>query len=240
MKLVTMLTTSLLLLSAVTAVHGESRTEPTAAPEIIWGKAIRGVQLGISRLSESVSISDELSFRVHLRSVSMSPVRLLASVHGCLAVGSGAAILVSKLELESDAGGDPLIVTYRGPNHAIGLDRPRDSSESQQKNRETDGTIEFGPEDAEYLTTILEPSETTPGEPVEIAWGKDTKARWALANETKALPAGKYKVTAVFTVDQKLSEWKGEVRSGTLEVSITLGAQAAEKTPQNQQFELQR
>ena len=123
MKLVTMLTSSLALLSTVTAVQGETKREHVATPQVIWGKEIRGLQLGISQPAGTVPDTDALRVHVHLRNVSKSPVRFLASVHGCVAMGPAAAMLVSKLTLDPKSGGDPLIVTYSGWNHLHLLDR---------------------------------------------------------------------------------------------------------------------
>ena len=106
MKPVTMLASSLALLSMVITVNGETKRERAPTPQIIWGKVTRGLQLGISRPAGAVRDTDTVSVHVHLRNVSKSPVRLLASVHGCVAMGPHAAMLVSKLTLEPHAGGE--------------------------------------------------------------------------------------------------------------------------------------
>lgn len=63
--------------------------------------------------------------------------------------------------------------------------------------------------------------EPVPGEheSSRVVYRVDGKSWWALEKGT-LLPAERYTVSAVLTVDQKLSGWKGEIATGMLEIEI--------------------
>lgn len=218
----------LVLLSATTGAYGEGKPEPAA---IVWGEAVNGLQLGISAAAESKEDGEEaaggraLRFDVHLRNVSKAPVSLLASVHGCVAMGSGAAVLVSNLVLQPEIGGRAATVSYRGWNHVLLLDKRRPKGEGWQetlcKSKPGKPDFDLTAEDAEYLSTKLAPGATAHVHRVVVVLGKDSRSVWRVDGaDAGAELKGKYQVTAVLMVDQKRSEWKGEVKSGPLSVTI--------------------
>ncbi len=222
---------ALCLLSAGMAACAGEKRENARADGIAWGKVVDGLQLGISPpvgddgAPKAAFDGDTLRVRVHLRNVGKSPVRLLASVHTCVAMGSGgaAAIHASKLVLKPKAGGDPRTVTYQGWNHLHLLDTRRDESESWQKTlarrgRRTD--IRLSAEDAEYMSTVLDPCGPPRIEHVACSPTRRGDSPWRLEPGEDPVTAGTHGVTAILKVDQERSTWKGELVSGSLDVEI--------------------
>lgn len=217
---------ALLLLSATAGVNGEGKGE---APAVAWGEAVNGVQLGISPAADSKDDAEApaggriLRVDVHLRNVGKAPVRLLASVHGCLAMGPEAAVLVSNLVIQPEGGGRAATVSYRGWNHALLLDKRRPKGKGWQetlcKSKPGKPDFDFSAEDAKYLSTELAPGGTAKVQRVVVDLGKDSQSVWRV-DDARAELKGKHQVTAVLTVDQKRSEWKGEVKSGPLHVTF--------------------
>jgi hypothetical protein len=165
-----------------------------------------------------------LHVQVHLRNAGKSPVRLLASTYGCLAFGPAGAIPVSKLILTPTTGGAPLAITYQGMNHLRLLDKRRPKSEGWQetlsKGSGGDEDLQLDAKKVESWTTLLAPGQTLRACQVEYAPGDASDSVWQLTGKSNLVPQGKYQLTAVFTVNQKVSQWKGELTSGSLEVEI--------------------
>ena len=229
MKKAALATSILIFLSAILTGSAEDNQNPAGTDTTLWGKVVNGLQLGISptvgtnHTANAVFDGNTLNVNVHLRNVSTSPVRFIASVHTCL-LGGANPLLVSKLILKPDAGEEPLVVTYQGWNHLSLLDKRRAKSEQPQQtlNDSCGGKtdIQLSAEDAQNMTTVLAPGKTARAEPVAFVPGKDSGCWWQLEKKPNIVPAGKYRVTAVLVVDQELSEWKGELTSGTLEAEI--------------------
>ena len=229
------------LLFGVTSVYSEEATNGQDVDGIVWGEVVNGLQLGISpplKWSEAdeFSGSDEpvfdggnLHVTVHLRNVGKSPVRLLPSVWDCLAMGDAGAIPVSKLALTPTKGGKTLTVAYHGWNHLRLLDRRRPESESWQKTlcRSVPGSedIQLDAEEGKDRQIELAAGDAVWPEWVKVRLGRASKAPWRLA-EISTVPVGKYHVTAVLTVDQQVSEWKGTLTSGALEVAFSVPGDA--------------
>jgi hypothetical protein len=222
---------ALCLLSAGMAAHPEEKRESVRADGIVWGKVVDGLQLGISSPAgddgapAAAFDGETLRVRVHLRNIGKSPVRLLASVHSCVAMGSNgsAAIHASKLVLSPKAGGDPRTVTYQGWNHLHLLDTRRADSEPWQKTlarrgRNTD--IRLTAEDAEYMSTVLDPCGPPRIEHVACSPTRRGDSPWRLEPGEDPVTAGTYGVTAVLKVDHERSKWKGELLSGSLDIEI--------------------
>jgi hypothetical protein len=181
---------------------------PSDADGIAWGGAVNGLQLGISPIAGTNGVpmalfdGTTLHVNVHLRNVGKSEARLLPNMFGCAAMGSGAAIFVTKLILTPGKGGEPLSITYQSHNHV---------SDQRQ--------LDAG--DVEYFTTVLDPGEALEFPyPVEYAPGRDRATSWRRTGGSNLVPEGKYQLKAVFAVDRKESQWKGEITSGFLEVEI--------------------
>lgn len=178
------------------------------AARIVWGEVVNGLQLGISPPAGidgvAVALFDgaTLHVNVQVRNTGKSPVRFLASTFGCAAMGSGAAIPVTKLILTPTGGGEPLSITYQGLNHVGDKDQ-------------------LDAEDIKYYSTVLAPGQSlTFPYPVNFTPGEERATSWQRTGESNLVPEGKYKLTAVFIVDRKGSKWKGELASGALEVEI--------------------
>jgi acetyl esterase len=207
--------------------YSQSRSDVAAAETIAWGRHVGGLQLGLSpqdggnTTDRAVSDGKSVYLQVVLRNVGKSPVRLLASTHTCLLGEGGAnALLVSRLVLKPKAGGGPFVLVYKGWNHLCLLDKRRPKSEQPQQtlNRSCDKTdIQLTPDDAKRMSTVLAPGETRISH-VQFT-PNDTASSWHL-EKSATLPTGIFEVTAVLTVGQELSEWKGELTSAPLEVKI--------------------
>jgi hypothetical protein len=219
------------LLSAGLVAYSEEKREPSRPDGIVWGKVVDGLQFGISPpVGDDGALKpafdgDTLRVRVHLRNVGKSPVRLLATVHDCVAMGSNgaAAIHASKLVLTPKAGGDPRTVTYQGWNHLHLLDTRRDKSESWQKTLARRGwktDIRLTAEDAEYMSTVLDPCGPPRIEHVVCSPIRRGDSPWRLEPGEDPVTAGTYGVTAVLKVDHERSKWKGELVSGSLDIEI--------------------
>ena len=199
-----------------------------ATATIAWGDTVKDLQLGLARQAETnapaVTVSDGSSVlvQVSLRNTGKSPIRLLASVHTCLlGEGGSNALLVSRLVLKPKAGGDPFSMVYKAWNHLSLLDKRRPKSEQPQQTLngsygKTD--IQLNPDDAKRMTTVLASGETRVAH-VAFTLRKNESYSWQL-EKSKSVPPGTYEVTAVLKVDQELSEWKGELTSGPIEVTF--------------------
>ncbi|MEQ1883363.1 MAG: hypothetical protein ABL878_20615 [Burkholderiales bacterium] len=108
---------------------------------------------------------------------------------------------MTKFILISSKGGEPLSITYHGPNHV-----------SDQRR--------LGADDREYFATVIEPGQVLPPYPVEFTPGEDRETNWQRAGGSNRVPAGKYQLKANIVVDRKESEWKGDLTSGSLEVEF--------------------
>jgi hypothetical protein len=204
---------------------------PPPDDKIVWGQVKGGLQLGIAPpmsadgVPEATFDSGTLSVRVYCRNTGKTPVRLLASVHTCL-LGEGGknALLVSELILTPAHGGEPVSVTYQGWNHLSLLDKRRTKDEQPQQtlNKSFGGkaVIQLSPEDAKQRTTVLAPGTTGPVADVEFAPWQQPRSWWWLKKEADTMTPGTYQVTAVLNVDHELSEWKGTLRSGSLQVEV--------------------
>jgi len=220
---------ALALLPLFLVAYGKDEKDQ-ATVEIHWGRAVDGLQLGISTPppvgEHKLAVYDgtNLCVSVHLRNVSQSPIRVLPSSYECLAMGVGGAILATELIFQPAQGGDSLTATYRGWNHLLLLDKRRSESESWQetlcksKGGETD--VQLSKKDAEAFSIVLAPGEDDFYSYVCIAPQKDRNSPWRLSDETKHLQSDNYQVTAVWLVDQKLSGWKGKLVSGPLKVDM--------------------
>ena len=191
------------------------------------GRPVNGLQLGLSpqdgtnATGQAVFDGKSVYLQVHLRNAGKSPVRLLASVHTCLlGEGGSNALLVSRLMLKPRAGGEPFAFVYRGWNHLSLLDKRRPKSEGPQQTLgrsfgKTD--IQLTPDDAKRMSTVLAPGETRI---TNVKFTPNDTASWWELEKPATLPPGIYGVTAVLTVGQELSEWKGELTSAPLAVKI--------------------
>jgi hypothetical protein len=224
------------LLFGVTSAYSEEAKSGNTVDRIVWGEVVNGLQLGISppvKLGEThefagfdgpVSDGDAVHVTVHLRNVGKSHVRFLPSVWDCLAMGDGGAIPVSELILTPEGVGKTLTVTYQGWNHLRLLDKRRPESESWQ---ETLCRSAPGPEDIQLdanegkdRQVELAAGDAVWPEWVKVSLGKESKTPWRLTERSNTVPVGKYRVTAVLTVDQQVSEWKGTLTSGSLDVEM--------------------
>jgi hypothetical protein len=131
------------------------------------------------------------------------------------------ALLVSRLVLKPKAGGDPFSIVYKAWNHLSLLDKRRPKSEQPQQTLngsygKTD--IQLNPDDAKRMTTVLAPGETCV---VHVAFTlrENESYSWQL-EKSKSVPPGTFEVTAFLKVDQEMSEWKGELTSGPIEVTF--------------------
>ena len=181
---------------------------PSDADGIVWGGVVNGLQLGISPkagtngVPEALFDGTALHINVHVRNTGKSPVRFLPNTFGCAAMGPGAAIFVTKLILTPSKGGEPLSITYQGHNHV---------SDQRQ--------LDAG--DVEYYTTALARGEALRFPyPVKYTPGEDRDTSWQRTGGSNFVPEGKYQLKAVFVVDRKESQWKGELTSGSLEVEV--------------------
>jgi hypothetical protein len=217
-----------LLLCGVTATYSQDHRGDAPTTTIAWGDAVKGLQLGLApqagtnALAAPVSGGSNVLVQVSLRNTGKSPVRLLASVHTCLLGEGGAnALLVSRLVLKPKPGGDPLTIAYKGWNHLSLLDKRRPKSEQPQQTLndsfgKTD--IQLNPDDARRMTTVIAPGETRV---TEIAFTlRENKSSWWQLERSAFVPTGTYEMTAVLKVDQELSEWKGELTSGRVEINL--------------------
>jgi hypothetical protein len=204
--------------------------DPSDADRIVWGRVVKGLQLGISPLpgtngvAAAVFDGSTLQVQVHLRNAGKSPVRFLASTYGCLAFGPDGAIPVSKLILTPKTGGAPLAITYQGVNHLRLLDKRRPKSEGWQETlfKASGGgeDLQWDAKEVESWTTLLAPGQTLRAYLVDYTPGEDSDSVWQQTGKSNLVPEGKYQLQAVFTVNQKVSPWKGELTSGALEVEI--------------------
>jgi hypothetical protein len=101
------------------------------------------------------------------------------------------------------------------------LDKRRPKSEQPQQT--LNGSfgkmdIQLNPEDAKRMTTVLVPGEIRVT-PIAFTLSDSNSTSWRFEGST-SVPAGTYVMTAVLQVDQELSDWKGELTSGPVEVSI--------------------
>jgi len=188
---------------------------------IVWGEVVNGLQLGISppvKLSETrefagadgpVLDGSSLYVTVHLRNVGKSPVRFLPSVWDCLAMGDAGAIPVSELTLTLKEGGKSLTITYQGWNHLKLLDKRRPESESWQQTlcRSDPGAEDIQLDAEEGKDRQIELAAGDSVWPEWVKAGLDTESRtpWRLTEKSSTVPVGKYRVTAVLVVDQRVS-----------------------------------
>ena len=217
-----------LLLCGGTAIYSQDHRGDAATATMAWGDTVKGLQLGLARqagtnaLAATVSDGSHVLVQVSLRNTGKSPVRLLASVHTCLLGEGGAnALLVSRFVLKPKAGGGPFIVAYKGWNHLSLLDKRRSKSEQPQQTLndsfgKTD--IQLNPDDARRMTTVLAPGETRVTQ--IAATLRENKSSWWQLERSTFVPTGTYEVTAVLNVDQELSEWTGELKSGPVEFNV--------------------
>jgi hypothetical protein len=225
------------LLFGVTSAYSEEAKNGSDAGAIVWGEVVNGLQLGISppvKLSETHEFAGfegpmfdggTLHVTVHLRNAGKSPVRFLPSVWDCLAMGEGGAIPVSKITLTPEEGGKSLTVAYQGWNHLRLLDRLRPESESWQETlcRSVPGAedIQLDAEKGKDRQIELAAGDAVWPEWVKVSLGKDSrKTPWQLTEKSSTVPVGKYRVTALLIVDQQVSEWKGTLTSGVLDVEM--------------------
>ena len=202
---------------------------------IAWGKAINGLQLGISppvKLSEThefdgfeepVIERDTLQFTVHLRNVGSSDVRFLPTVWDCLAMGDAGAVLVSKLVLTPESGSESLTVTYQGWNHLRLLDKRRPEAASWQETLRKSSpvdNVQLDAKEANDRQIELAAGDAAWPEWVRVSTARDRSTRWRLTEESSQIDPGKYRVTAMLIVDQDASDWKGKLTSGILNVEI--------------------
>ena len=225
------------LLSGATSAYSEEAKNGNAVDGIVWGEVVNGLQLGISppvKLSETHEFAGfdgpmfdggTLYVTVHLRNVGQSPVRFLPSVWDCLAMGDAGAIPVSKLTLTPGEGGKSLTVTYQGWNHLRLLDKRRPESEPGQETlcRSAPGAedIQLDAEEGKDRQIELAAGDAVWPEWVKVGLRKDSKTPWRLTDKSSTIPVGKYRVTAVLIVDQQVSEWKGTLTSGALDVELS-------------------
>lgn len=221
----------LVCLSVGLTTHAVAETNLTDDGVIVWGKVVNGLQLGISPptgtngVSEAIFDGSTLRAFVFCRNVSDSPIQLLASVHTCL-LGDGGnnALLASKLILTPKNGGGSHFVTYQGWNHLSLLDKRRRKGEQPQQTLndsfggKTD--IQLSAEDAKRMTTVLPPGKTGPVTWIDFTPWKKPRSWWWFKEDADTLTPDAYQLTAVLTVDHELSEWKGSITSGSLEVDI--------------------
>lgn len=224
------------LLFGVTTAYSEDAKNGNDVDGIVWGEVVNGLQLEISppvKLSETRELAGfdgpmfdggTLHVTVHLRNVEKSPVRFLPSVWDCLAMGHGGAIPVSKLTLTPEEGGKSLTVTYQGWNHLRLLDKRRPESESWQETlcKSVPGAedIQLDAEKGKDRQIEVAAGDAVWPEWVKVSLGKESKTPWRLTEKSSTVPVGKYRVTAVLIVDQQVSEWKGTLTSGVLDVEM--------------------
>ena len=218
------------ILTANVAGYAHGNPNQTDADQIVWGKVVNGLQLGISPLAgnngEAAFDGTTLHARVFCRNVGNSPVRLLASVHTCL-LGKGGdnALLVSELILTPKSGHESFFLTYQGWNHLSLLDERRPIEEQPQETLnislggKTD--VKLSAEDAQRMTTVLAPGETGRVAHIHCDLGNKSRSWWRLKEGSDAVAQGTYRLTAVLNVDHELSEWKGMLKSGCVEVEIS-------------------
>ena len=199
---------TLAFLTAVMAMYGEDKQDPSTADGIVWGKVLNGLELGIfpdagtDGLPATLFDGRTLCINVQVRNAGKSQVRFLATTFGCAALGPDGAIPVTKLILTPTEGGEPLSITYQGHNH-LSDEKPLDA------------------DDLEYFTTELAPGESLKFPyPVRFTPGEERATSWQLTRESNIVPEGRYELKAVFVVDRKVSQWKGELTSGSLDVKV--------------------
>ena len=181
---------------------------PSGADKFVWGGAVSGLQLGIAPIAgpDGVALAlfdgTTLQVNVQVRNAGKSPLRFLAPTFGCGAIGPGGAIPVTQLILTPSAGGEALSITYQGHNHLKDADQ-----------------LDAG--DLKYYTTVLAPGKALSYPyPVRFTPGEERATSWQRTGKSNILPAGKYQMRAVFSVDTKVSPWNGEATSGAVEVEI--------------------
>lgn len=226
-QIATMIGTLALLCSAAAA--GAEEKQKTADDTIVWGKAV-GLQLGISPpmkakwKQEAMYEGGNLHVEVYLRNTGKQPIRLLPSIHQCVAVGPNAALYATRLHLLPAQGGRPLTVTYQGHNHLRLLDKrhssARPTSERFEEHRVRTSDIELTAEQADYLMTELAPGKTSRATNVTFSLKPDSKLSWRLTGQ-HAVPAETYHLVAVLVLDQKRSPWQGTLTSGPLDIKIS-------------------
>jgi hypothetical protein len=218
------------ILTANVAGYAHDNPNRADADQIAWGKVVNGLQLGIAppveNNGEAVFDGSTLQARVLCRNVGNSPVRLLASVHTCL-LGKGGdnALLVSELILTPKNGRESLSLTYHGWNHLSLLDERRPIGEQPQEtlNRNCGGKtdVKLSVENAQRMATVLSPGDTGRVAHIHFTPGNKPRSSWRLKGGSDTVAPGTYRLTAVLHIDHELSEWRGMVRSGCLEVEIS-------------------
>jgi hypothetical protein len=196
----------IVVLSTFMAVYGEDKEVPPAADRIVWGNEVNGLQLGISPnvgangLPATLFDGGTLTVNVHVRNTGKTPVRFLPSTFSCAAHGSYGGILVTKLLLTPSKEGEPLSITYQGTNH-VREDR------------------KLSADDLEYFATELKPGQTV-NEQVRFTSGENRASSWQRTGASNLVPEGKYLLEAIFLVNRKESQWKGELKSGSASVEF--------------------
>ncbi len=235
----TKLMSVLVVFAFAAATDAEDKQDNANEPPIVWGEVVNGLQLGIAPpvgtngVMHAMFDGENLCARVFCRNTGKTPIRLLASVHTCLlGKGGNNALLASGIILTPKNGGTPLAVTYQGWNHLALLDKRRENVEPPQQtlNKSLGGKtdIELTKEDADRMTTVLEPGETGRVVQVHFAPNKKPRSWWWLENDSVSLISGTYHVTGFFAVDHQFSDWKGTIKSESLEVEIALPNQDTE------------
>lgn len=218
-----------LITSALTALAAAA--SPVQGPgretKIAWGEPVNGLQYGLAIQSPTTQpaaaaeADKGISLQVTLRNVGTTPVRFLASVHTCLlGEGGSNALVISKLVLKPKAGGDSVTLRYGGWNHLCLLDKRRKKSEGPQEtlNRSYGNSdVQLSDEDAKHMTTVFAPGKT---KVTEFELSPNDPHSWWEAEKPVTFKPGAYELTAVFTVDNASSEWKGEVSSAPVEIQI--------------------
>ena len=219
-----------------TSAYSEEAKNGRHVDGIVWGEVVNGLQLGISPpviLSEThefagfkspVFDGGNLHVTVHLRNIGECSVRFLPSAWDCLAMGDAGAIPVSKLALAPAEGGKTLTVTYQGWNHLRLLDKRRPESESWQNTlcRSFPGAedMQLDAEKGKDRQIELAAGDAAWPEWVKVSLGNESQTPWRLTEKPSTKPVGKYRVTAILIVDQQVSEWKGTLSSGALDVEM--------------------
>ena len=117
-----------------------------------------------------------------------------------------------------------MIVTYQGWNHLRLLDKRRPESESWQetlcKSAPGGENLQLDAKEASDRQIELAVGDAVWPEWVRVSPAKESNTPWRLTEESSRIAPGKYRVTAVLIVDQEVSEWKGKLTSGTLDVEM--------------------
>ncbi len=115
---------------------------------------------------------------------------------------SPSGIPVTKVILTPNEGGESLSIIYRSHNH-LSDENPLDA------------------DDVEHFSTVLAPGQSLmfPYR-LEFAPEERRETEWQRTGESNVIPKGKYQMKAELIVDRQVSEWKGVLTSGLLEVDI--------------------